>query len=123
MRILQYRKEEIDSIVLDESTIEVLIWRVDDEFEFKMRIDWCGQEGMNIIDYDKIDTCLRFKDVNNFDMQITANPNNMGTFEIYDFSYTFIDGIYFVKFEFKFNIVGYIKFKCQDFYFEIIDNN
>ncbi len=124
MKKLIYKNEEIDRIVLDESGIIGIRWTMDENnhpVNIEMEMDWNGQEDLvGEYDFMKIKTKIFFSLVHdakfNFEFK---GQNTIGDLEITTFSYLKEDLIYKIEFRFDFSPVGYIKFNCIDFYFEI----
>ena len=119
-----YRNEDIDNIILDESLIVSISWKYENHPVIEMGIDWCGQMDMKDLEYSKLQTRLVFNFAGNIDFSfkhITGKWNS-GALEITSFSYSYDKkGNYTVVFTFDYSPVGYIKFDCSEFYFEIIE--
>ncbi len=118
-----YKNEEIDSIILDESFIQGFNW-INDNDGLEMDIDWNGQQDLvDIFDFMNVKTKLKFSLVYNIQFNFEFKGQcTMGALEITSFSYIKKLSNYEIEFKFDFSPVGYIKFNCNDFYFEIIEN-
>ena len=119
-----YKNEEIDQIILDESLILSISWKYKGHPIIEMDIDWCGQEDMKELDYPKLQTRLIFEYAGNIDFNFkhVAGKWNSGALEITSFTYSRDNhNNYTIVFTFDYAPVGYIKFECSDFYFEITE--
>lgn len=121
MKKLIYKNEDIDRIILDESLILSIEWIYESRPIIQMSIDWCGQDDLkNEIVFLKMQTKLVFDFAGDIDFNFKhSGPWNSGALEITSFSYVKIESVYNIEFLFDFSPVGYIKFRCTDFYFEI----
>lgn len=128
MKKLIYRNQEIEKIILDESFIQGFKW-IDDNNEnptnLEIEIDLNGQQ--DLLDYFDL---MNIKTNFVFNLVIDAQfnfvfkpPYTIGALEITSFTYQYneISQLYLIEFKFDFSPVGYIKFNCTDFYFEIIE--
>ena len=126
MKKLIYKNEEIDKIVLEESGIKGIKWIEDtntNPVNIEIEIDWNGQQDLvESFDFMNIRTKLFFSLVHNakFDFEF-KNPYTIGKIEITNFSYIKKEHVYTIEFKFDSSPVGFIKFNCVDFYFEIIE--
>ncbi len=116
-----YKNEEVDSIIINESTIESISWLGLRGLDLKIIIDWNGQEDLkNDYDFLNINTQMIFEFVTDLKIHLDCS-NQIGRLGIYDFSYLKNeDGTYNVNFQFKFGKKGIINFNCNRFSFVII---
>ena len=128
MKKLVYKNREIDHLILDEIFINGIKWIDDNDgppTNLEIDIDCNGQENMcNDFDFMSIKTHISFSLVieAKFCFEFKA-PYTIGGLEITSFSYNYDDKRHHdtIEFKFDFSPVGYIKFNCLDFYFEIIE--
>ena len=123
MKKIIIENEQLESIILDESSITSIEW-INEGVDIRMKIYWCGQESY----FDKIDmlnifTNLFFRGVNNVEINFAyTNDFSIGNIEITKFSFKRVDSRYFVDFTFDFQPQGYIKFQCDDIIFSIVES-
>ncbi|MDH6311933.1 hypothetical protein M2137_000692 [Parabacteroides sp. PFB2-10] len=125
MRKHIYRNEEVDNIILDESLLLSIEWIYKEHPIIEIKIDWCGQEDLkDEIVFLEMQTKLVFDYAGNIDFNFKHSGTwNSGALEITEFSYLKKGTMYMIEFKFDFSPVGYIRFNCADFYFEIIEEN
>lgn len=127
MKKLIYKNGEIDKIILDESYISGFRWINNCDghpTNLEIEIDWNGQQNL-ISDFDFMNIKTRNFFSSVFDAQFKfefKDSYTTGALEISSFSYVRNSLIYSIDFKFNFAPIGYVKFNCHDFYFEIIEN-
>lgn len=117
-----YNSSDIEKININESIIMGFSW-INNKQDFKIIIDWNGQENLkNIWDFNKISTHLYFDFVTDVEFNFKFNENTMGAIEITSFKFNPSNqGLFAIEFLFDFYPVGFIKFVCNDFRFVIED--
>lgn len=124
MKKLIYKNEEVNSIIIDESSILSISWINQDQLNLEMLIDWNGQYNLkDEFDFMNIKTRMIFNWIT--DLKINLDwKNSIGSPGITTFSFKEEPNKTFnINFELDFNATGYIKFNCNDFYFEIIEKS
>lgn len=105
-----YKNEETDNVNLYESSIEVIKFE-DAALNIKFVVDWLeSEENLNII--------CRY--CNSIDFSFKQTDSKVGAPTIVGFSYLKEGLEYTVQIDFDyFGPIGYIRFKCSEFYFEV----
>lgn len=122
MKKLIYKNEEIDNIIIDESSIRSFSWINQDELDLEMQIDWNGQYNLkDEFDFMSVKTKLFFSWITDLKMNLDWK-NTIGSPGVTTFSFKKnFNNTFKIYFELDFNAVGYISFNCNEFYFEIIE--
>lgn len=128
MKKVIFKNEEVDKIILDESSIIGIRWVNNpngNPVDIEMEIDWNGQKDFaNDFDLMNIKTTMYFSLVHDAQFCFEyASGNTMGNIGISSFSYIKNDFIFDIIFNFEFGPIGFIKFRCADFYFKIIEQH
>ncbi len=121
--MITYKNDDLNKIIINESFIEKIEW-LNKGKDLSFSIDWCGQEDLaDEIDFLNVKTNLIFKFSTEIEFNFKYEDDSMGAMEITEFNFVKNEnGKYQIKFDFAYQPIGYIKFNCNDFYFEIIPN-
>ena len=114
--MIKINSDKISEIVIDESFILGLIWKNKD---LHIDLDWCGQEEYKEVLNTLTSSKLIFELA--YDVKINIDFEDcMGMPDIYEFNPVKKDGFWEIDIKFVSCPQGFIFFKCNDFYFEII---
>lgn len=107
-RLLEYINEETDNVNLFESTI-IGIKLDANTSNMELTIDWTESDNISFIFENCRDLKIDLKHHSDF------LENETGILEITGFSYKRVNEEFIIQFDFDFNLVGQIQFKCMRF--------
>lgn len=117
-----FKNDEVTDINLCDSGIRAIRWLGVNYENLELTIDWCGQEDLNnVFDFDNISTKMVFNNVSDFSLNgYYPDENTIGLLDIDYFEFTLnSSGKYYIYFDLIISSNSYLKFNCNNFYFEI----